>query len=88
MIVNSNKYLDSRAAHGTHLTPSLSLPESSFHMPTESQISNAVAERLGQEGLEGACVGVPEDTVNISGFQVKVHFRSPITEKHGYPCSK
>ena len=55
-----------------HLTSSVSLPESSFHLHSESQISNAVAQRLGQPSLEGACADVQEGAVNITGFQVKL----------------
>ena len=57
--------------HQSHLPTSLSHPESSLHLPTESQVDAAVANRLSQLSLDAAHSGARGDGgVNARGFQV------------------
>ena len=57
--------------HHSHLPTSLSHPESSLHLPTESQVDAAVANRLSQLSLDTVHSGARGDGgVNATGFQV------------------
>ena len=62
--------------HQSHLPTSLSHPESSLHMPTESQVDAAVANRLSQLSLEAHSGARGDGGVNATGFQVAFLLKS------------